>query len=121
MNPTQDDTITIAGLRAITRIGVPDAERSEPQEVALTVVLTPGSPLAGLGDQIGNTVDYYEVSQRLLKLAAGRPRKLIETLAEEAAEMLLAEFPLRAAAVEVRKFILPETEYVAVRVERRRD
>jgi dihydroneopterin aldolase len=39
---------------------------------------------------------------------------LIETLAEETAAHLLARFPLRKVAVEVRKFILPDVDYVSV-------
>jgi len=114
------DAITIEGLRAITHVGVPDAERSSPQEVAISVRMVPAKPLAGLEDRIEATVDYYEVSKCLLKLAAARPRKLIETLAEDVAKMLLAEFALAEVDVEIRKFILPETEYVSVRIHRTR-
>ena len=42
----------------------------------------------------------------------------METLAEEIAADLLGSFPIRRVAVEVRKFILPETDYVAVRIDR---
>ena len=112
------DAITIKGLRAITHVGVPDAERSSPQEVAISVKMVPSRHLAGLEDRIEATVDYYEVSKSLLKLAAERPRKLIETLAEDVARMLLADFALAEVGVEIRKFILPETEYVSVQIKR---
>jgi dihydroneopterin aldolase len=45
---------------------------------------------------------------------------LIETLAEEIAGLLLERFPLRAVEVELRKFILTDTAYVAVRIRRER-
>ena len=40
--------------------------------------------------------------------------KLIETLAEETAAHLLAQFNLRKVEVEVRKFVLPDANYVSV-------
>jgi dihydroneopterin aldolase len=40
---------------------------------------------------------------------------LIETLASELAEMLVTEFQAGRAEVEVRKFVVPNTDYVAVR------
>ena len=64
------------------------------------------------------TIDYAAVCEALKTLAAARPRKLVETLAEEIAADLLSRFPIRHVAVEVRKFILPETDYVAIRIER---
>jgi dihydroneopterin aldolase len=47
-----------------------------------------------------------------------RPRLLLETLAEEIAAELLARFPLRAIDVDLRKYILPDTAYVAVQIRR---
>ena len=51
-------------------------------------------------------------------LAAVSQRCLIETLAEEIATMLLAAYPLAAVEIELRKYILPDTEFVAVRIRR---
>jgi dihydroneopterin aldolase len=45
---------------------------------------------------------------------------LIETLAEEIAGELLTRFALRAVEVELRKFILPDTAHVAIRLRRER-
>jgi len=43
---------------------------------------------------------------------------LIETLAHEMAEHLLRNFQLARVELELRKFILPETRFVAARVTR---
>jgi hypothetical protein len=43
---------------------------------------------------------------------------LIETLASELVSWLLEKFPLRAAEVEVRKFVLPGTQYISTTVRR---
>ena len=112
------DAILVRGLELSAHIGVPDAERVEAQRLTLNLVLQPAGPLSDLGDDLGRTVDYYALTRRVRQLAAARPRKLIETLAEEICACVLNEFPVRAVEVELRKYILPDTEYVAVRLSR---
>jgi hypothetical protein len=53
-------------------------------------------------------------------LAAAKPRHLIETLAVEIADHLLKNHPLSHIAVSIEKHILPNTECVAVHLERGR-
>lgn len=108
------DRIRIRALRLSTRVGVPDAERAAPQTVSVNVEIEPDRAFATIGDAIGDTVDYFAVSERLKTVAATGERRLIETLAIDLARAVL-EFPrARAVTVEVRKFILPETDYVSV-------
>ena len=110
------DRIQVQGLRLETRVGVPEEERADPQEVAVDLVLVPVTALSGLGDEIGRTVDYYEVTQALAKVAGEGERKLIETLAEDLAGAALEFEGVEAVTVTVRKFILPETDWVSVTV-----
>lgn len=112
------DTITIADLEVFYRVGVPEAERAQPQRLLLTIELAQDFTAAAAHDDLQATVDYEAVCQRLQQLGEGRSWQLIETLAVEIAETLLHEFQPRAVAVEVKKFILPQTRYVAVRVQR---
>ncbi len=112
------DAILVSGLELSAWIGVPDAERAEAQRLTLNLVLHPSRPLADLGDDLSRTVDYYALTRRVRQVAASRPRKLIETLAEEICACVLAEFAVRAVEAELRKYILPDTEYVAVRLSR---
>jgi dihydroneopterin aldolase len=55
---------------------------------------------------------------RLTSLGRGRSWKLIETLAVEMAEMSLREFKPKSVTIEIKKFILPQTQHVAVSVTR---
>ncbi|MDD5350845.1 MAG: dihydroneopterin aldolase [Chthoniobacteraceae bacterium] len=112
------DQIHIEALEVRAPIGVPEAERAEPQRLTVTLTLEPRADFRALDDRIEATVDYAAVCEAIQALAAARPRRLIETLAEEIASALLEGYPLRRVEVEVRKFILPETAYVAVRVAR---
>ena len=101
-------------------IGVPDEEREVAQRLTLNLRLVPGRSFADLGDDLAQTVDYFSLTRRVRALAAERPRKLIETLVEELAALILREFAVAEVEAELRKYILPDTEYVAVRLIRRR-
>jgi 7,8-dihydroneopterin aldolase/epimerase/oxygenase len=114
------DTIEIRRLRVTTLIGVPDEERSVSQTLLITVRMTPSQGFDGLSDEISRTIDYYQVSQEIEALAAARPRKLIETLATDIADHLLGNHPLQHVAISIEKHILPNTECVAVHIERGR-
>src|SRR5437879_2404094 len=106
------DRIHIEQLEVHGRVGVPDFERVEPQRLSLSVTLWP--KIAELHDNIANTVNYSAVAEYAKEFVNQHDYKLIETLAEEIAAHLLAQFNLRKVAVEVRKFVLPETDYVSV-------
>ncbi len=117
LSPQQaSDAILVRGLELSSQIGVPDTERIEAQRLTLNLVLLPSSPLSNLGDELGRTVDYFTLTRRVRQIAGARPRKLLETLAEEICFCVLEEFSVRAVEVELRKYILPDTEYVAVRL-----
>lgn len=115
------DTILINGLEVLTYIGVPDEERAEEQ--ALRVFLEIETPLtaAAASDDVAQTIDYAAVCAAVRALAAERPRKLIETLAEEIAWLVLSRFGAEAVTISIRKFILPETESVGLKIRRLRD
>lgn len=112
------DTIHIQGLQTAVQIGVPDEERARWQTVALDVTLTPKRDFRNLGDAIEETIDYECVSLDLKDVAAAKPRKLIETLAEDLTQHLLNTFPISQVDLTLRKFILPGTDWVAVSVSR---
>ena len=113
------DVITIAEIEVHCRIGVPVEERAQPQRLLISLDLELDVSKAARADDISRTINYHSVFLRVKKLCVERERQLIETLAEEIAAMILAEFETRVVRVEVRKFILPETRHVAVRIERR--
>lgn len=111
----QNDRICLAGLRLSTRIGVPEEERNEWQTVLLDVEIEPsGGRFAVAADALEETVDYAALAAALKRLAASRPRRLIETLAEELAALTLARFPVGRVTLQLKKQVLPGCEYVAV-------
>ena len=106
--------ISLVDLEVFYRVGVPDAERARPQRLLLSVVLESDFTAAAKSDGIADTIDYYAVTQRLLKFGEEREWKLIEKLAADIAAAILAEFQPQSVSVEVKKFIIPEARHVSV-------
>ena len=114
------DEIEIRRLKVSAHIGVPDEERADAQDLWISVWMHPSQGFSGLADDVANTVDYHGVSIGLAQLASAKPRHLIETLATDLAEHLLSTYPLSSVEVKVEKRILPDTDFVAVRIRRER-
>jgi dihydroneopterin aldolase len=108
--------IIVKDLSVQYRVGVPDAEREHPQKLLITLVMDYDFSAAAKTDDIRGTVDYSLVTQRLLRFGDRRNWKLLETLAYEIAETITREYRLTSIEVEIKKFIIPEAEYVGVRV-----
>ncbi len=110
------DVVKIRGLELRTFIGVPDEEREEAQILKVNVDMIPDCGFSELADEMEGGVDYYQVSLRLKSVALERPRKLIETLAEDLAAVVLGEFSVAKVRVEIEKFILADTDFVGVEI-----
>lgn len=113
-----NDRIVISEMEIQCRIGVPDEERAEPQALRVTIKMDVDTAPSAKTDNIGQTVDYFLVYQRVHTLSGARPRKLIETLAEEISQMVLGEFKVKTVSVRIDKYILPNTRAVSVEIQR---
>jgi FolB domain-containing protein len=114
-----NDIITIRDLVISTYIGVPDEERELPQSLHVNLKMhVPSVQSAAQRDDVSLTVNYYDVAQSIKKLALEKPRRLIETLAEEIAGNVLKNFAVAQVEVEIKKYILPDTEYVSICITR---
>ena len=111
--------VSIVDLEVFYRVGVPKAERKRPQRLLLTVEMEFDLLEAAKSDDIAGTIDYFAVSRRLLKFGGRREWKLIETLAADIADMILAEFKPAGVLVEVKKFPIPEARHVSAVVTRK--
>ena len=86
------DTVFISQLRANTVIGVYDWERRVRQTVVLDIEMAGDNRAAAATDGIDEALDYAAVSARVLAFLEQSRFKLIETMAEQVADMILAEF-----------------------------
>ena len=112
--------ISIVDLEVFYCVGVPDEERAKPQRLLLTVEMDCDFSKAAKSDSIGDTINYFAVSQRLLKFGDGRSWKLIEKLAADIVDMILAEFKPQSVTVEVKKFPIPQAKHVSIVLTQRR-
>jgi 7,8-dihydroneopterin aldolase/epimerase/oxygenase len=113
------DLIRVVDLEVFAYIGVPDAERREPQRLLISLEISIDSfTHAASTDNVGWTINYADVVEHVKHITARRSRKLLETLAEDLAFDLLKAFPIKKIAIEIKKFVLPDTQYVSVKIER---
>jgi dihydroneopterin aldolase len=113
------DLIRVVDLEVFAHIGVPHAERQTAQRLLISLELATDSFSHAAGtDNLAWTVNYADVVEHVKELTAKRERKLLERLAEELAMDLLKSFPIRKITVEIKKFVLPDTRYVSVKIER---
>src|SRR5262245_2196573 len=101
------DTIALTGLRVFGRHGVYDFEREQGQDFVVDVVLELDLAPAATSDEVGDTVHYGELADRLVAIVAGEPVRLIETLADRLAATCLADPLVVAATVTVHKPAAP--------------
>ena len=108
--------ISIVDLEVFYRVGVPDEERAKPQRLLLTIEMELDFSKAAKTDSITDTIDYFAVSQRLLKFGEGKSWKLIEKLAADIQEMILTEFKPQSVSIEVKKFVIQQARFVCVKI-----
>ena len=106
--------ISIVDLEVNCCVGVSDEERAKPQRLLFSVVMEYDFSSAAVTDRLTKTIDYFDVSQRLLKLGDGRSWRLIEKLCTEIADLVLNEYPAQSVMVEVKKFSIPQARHVSV-------
>jgi dihydroneopterin aldolase len=97
------DTIRLAGLRARGRHGVYEFERAQGQDFVVDVVLELDLGPAARTDDVGDTVHYGELADRLVAIVEGDPVNLIETLADRLLDACLTDARVNAATVTVHK------------------
>jgi len=111
--------IEVHGLRVFGHHGVEEAERRDGQPFLFDLWLRPLRP--PVSDRIAETVDYRGVAACVAEVSGRRAVKLLETLAADVADELLARFPLERVRVRVRKpevRLEPPADFTAVTVER---
>ena len=116
-----EDLIYIRELELSACVGVPHAERARSQRLTVSITLWPMAGFHQMEDQLEKTVDYASICREVKEFVGERRDKLIETLGDAIARHLLWNFPLRRVHLELRKFILPDVNYVAVSLTRERE
>lgn len=93
------DRIELRGLRVRGHHGVFDHERRDGQDFVVDVVVWLDLAPAAASDDLADTLHYGELAQAVAAVVGGPPRDLIEAVAGEVADGVLAD--PRVGAVEV--------------------
>jgi dihydroneopterin aldolase len=101
------DQIALTGLRVWGRHGVLAQERRDGQDFVVDAMLTVDTRAAAASDDLGDTIDYAGVADRLAAVVAGEPVDLIETLAARLADACLQDERVISVRLTVHKPAAP--------------
>ena len=86
------DKVFITGLRATAVIGIYDWEREIRQNLRLDLEMQTAVRRAAASEDIADALDYEKISNRVRDFVEQSEFLLVETLAEQLAGLLIAEF-----------------------------
>ena len=92
---TYPDTIFLRDMRVETVVGIWDWERKIRQIVSIDLELGADIRRAAASDSIEDTLNYKSVAKRVQQFVGDSSYQLVETMAEEIARTILAEFEAR--------------------------
>lgn len=115
------DAILIRDLRVEALIGIHKRERHVAQTVSIDLDIgLPGTAVFA-SDKVADTIDYEQVALKIRALAGSGHFRLVETLAERIARLLLDDCGAPWVKVNVAKIgILANAKFVGVAIERKR-
>ena len=121
MTAYSGDRIFLRGLTAECVIGFIDWERRVKQTVVVDLELPVDCRQAAVTDDVTDTVDYKKVSKRVLAFIEASEFKLVETLAQRLAMLILEEFPIEWLRLSINKpGAIRNSRDVGVSIERSR-
>jgi dihydroneopterin aldolase len=97
------DRIELRGLTIRGHHGVFEHERRDGQDFVVDITVWIDLAAAAASDDLADTVDYGALAQQAAAIVAGPPRNLIETVAAEIADGVMADERLHAVEVVVHK------------------
>ncbi|NVN51068.1 dihydroneopterin aldolase [Mycolicibacterium hippocampi] len=97
------DRIELRGLKVRGNHGVFEHERRDGQDFIVDITVWIDLEAAAASDDLADTMDYGALAQRAAAVVAGPPRQLIETVAGEIADDVMADQRVHAVEVVVHK------------------
>ena len=115
------DAIVIRDLRVEAHIGIHKREHHVTQTVSIDLDIGLPGTAVFQSDKVADTIDYEQVALRIRALAGSGHFRLVETLAERIARLLVDDLGAPWARVSVAKIgILANTRFVGVTIQRNR-
>jgi dihydroneopterin aldolase len=97
------DRITLTGLALFGHHGVFDHEKRDGQQFLVDITLWVDLSAAARSDDLAKTVHYGELAELAARIVGGPAKDLIEAVAAEIAEAVLAAFEVHAVEVTIHK------------------
>ena len=117
------DKILISAIDCVAAIGVTPEERTMKQRLSIDVEIWTDTSIPALHDSLKDALDYSKVAGVVMNVCQSRAFHLIETVAEQLASSVLADFPTPQVRVLVRKIspvLEPRVSHVSVEIIRSR-
>ena len=113
------DTVFIEDLRIETVIGIYDWERRVRQTLSFDIEMAFDNTRPAASDDIAHTLNYKDISKRLIDYVGSSSFGLVETLAERCAEIVCNEFGVSWVRLKLSKpGAVRGARAVGVRIER---
>ena len=88
-----NDKLILTGIEIFGYHGDLPEERKLGQKFLIDLELNLDLSVAGKSDKLSDTADYTKILELTEKVVGGKPKNLIEAVAEELAEKILQNFP----------------------------
>ncbi len=113
------DKVFIEKLEVITTIGVYDWEQEIKQKLVLDIEMAHDNKPAGQSDNVEDALDYAKVSKAIIEHIENGQFLLVERVAEEIAELVMAQFNVPWIHIRLTKpGAVPQAAGVGVVIER---
>ncbi len=114
--------MNLTNLEVEAIIGVHAWERAVAQTLLIDLELSVDITAPARSDELADALDYAAIAKRLTEFVSSSHYHLLEALAEQTAQMLLAEFAIPRLRLKIRKpMAIPNVKEVSITVERSRD
>ncbi|XOD69910.1 MAG: dihydroneopterin aldolase [Sodalis sp. (in: enterobacteria)] len=113
------DIVFIEQLTVMAEIGVYGWEQQHPQKVVFDLEMGWENLLAARSDNVEDCLDYAKVADTVLSIVTGKRFALLERVAEETSEQLMAKFKLPWIRIKIGKpGAIPQAKNAGVVIER---
>lgn len=113
------DILFVNGLQVEVTLGVPEWERAIKQKINIDLELATDIRPAAKSDRIEDTFNYQVICARLVEFVEASQFTLVETLAEQCAQLILSEFQVPWVRLRIAKaHLVRQSKEAGVLIER---
>ena len=113
------DKIKLSELKVETIIGIWEWEKRNPQIVSIDLEMSTAIKAAAKSDSIKDALDYKTIAKRIKQYSENNHFELIETLAENLAQIIIEEFKVEWVKLSVSKpYAIRDSKNVSLTIER---